>query len=270
MSVPTQPGLEAVINTTGTNGAQSPNPSPTAFTHGANGERTFTEADIAAARKQEKDKLYSEITSLKDQWAIAQKSLDAIQKQREEDAAEVERLKQEKESKNKAKKEEDMSAKALLEAKLRETNDTWEERFNKLQEERDNERALANKERAYNELVDYRNGRLAENAKEIAPQFHNFITGESRDQIDAAIEQAIAATASIQAEVEQANQQRVQQIRGVSPTGYAALGPMEGSLGTQTYTPEQINQMSMKEYAAFREKSGLASGEAQRSRGLFS
>jgi DNA repair exonuclease SbcCD ATPase subunit len=271
MSVPAQPGLVYATDTN-TNGAQSPAPSPASFTHGASGERTFSEADIANARKQEKDKLYSEITSLKDQWAQAQKSLDAIQEQREQEAAEKSRIQQEKESALQAKKDEEMSAKQLLEAKLRETNDTWEERFSKLQAERDQERALADKERAYNELVDYRNEKLAAAAaaREIAPQFHSFITGDSREQIDAAIEQAKLATASIAAELAESAQARPQQVRGVSPTGYAALGPLDGAMGQKSYTSEDINNMSMKEYAEFRQKTGLASAEARRSQGLFS
>jgi hypothetical protein len=268
MSVPAQPGI---MHTADTNGAQSSAPSPASFTHGANGERTFTEADIANARKQEKDKLYSEIDGLKTQWAQAQKSLDLIQEQRDQEAAEKVRIQQEKDEALQAKKDDEMSAKQLLETKLRETNDTWEERFSKLQAERDQERALADKERAYNELVDYRNGRLAESfeLKEIAPQFQNFITGDSKEQIDAAIEQAKIATASIEAELAQAAQNRAQQVRGVSPTGYAALGPLEGAMGQKSYTPEEINNMSMKEYAEFRQKTGLASSEARRSQGLF-
>lgn len=263
MSVPTQPDV--------TTGAQSPAPSPASFAHGANGERLFTEADIANARKQEKDKLYSEIESLKSQFASTDKTLSEIQEQRVKEAAEIARIQQEKDDALKAKQEAELSAKEWADLKLKETNDTWEERFNKLQTERDNERAFAAKERAYNELVDYRNSQLAiaAEAKEIAPQFHSFITGDTKAQIDAAIEQAKVATASIEAELAQAAQQRAQQPRGVSPTGYAALGPLDGALGQKSYSADDINNMTMAEYSEFRQKSGLASGEAQRSRGLF-
>jgi hypothetical protein len=40
-------------------------------------------------------------------------------------------------------------------------------------------------------------------------------------------------------------------------------------MGQKSYTPEEINNMSMKEYAEFRQKTGLASSEARRSQGLF-
>lgn len=270
MTVPVQPGLEAAIGSpTQDNGAQSSVPSPSAFAHGANGERTFTEADMAAARKQEKDKLYSELTSLKEQFADSQKVLKDLKKQRQKELDQLELARQEKESKAKAKKEEEMSAKALLEAKLKETNETWESRFNKLQKDREDERALMAKERAYNELVDYRNSQLNSNANEIAPQFHNFITGETKEQIDNAIAQAKAATQSIAEEVAAARQQQMASMRGVSATGYTALGPMDGAVGQKQYTPQDIANMSMSEYAKFRQESGMAARASANDRGIL-
>jgi hypothetical protein len=270
MGTPVQPGLDAAIGSpTPDNGAQSPAPSPVAFQHGATGERTFTEADIAAARKQEKDKLYSEITSLKEQFSSSQKLLQDLQKQRQEELSVLERERQEKESAKKAKKEEEMSAKALLEAKLKETNETWESRFNQLQMERENERALLAKERAYNELVEYRSQALSANSNEIAPQFHNFITGETKEQIDNAIAQAKIATQSIADEVAAARQQQMSQMRGVSATGYTALGPMDGAMGQKQLSPQDIANMSMSEYAKFRQESGMAARTAASDRGIL-
>jgi DNA repair exonuclease SbcCD ATPase subunit len=270
MTVPTQPGLATTIESPNPqdNGAQSSAPSPAAFTHGATAERVFSAEDIAKARQEEKDKLYSDIKTLKDQFTSAQKTLQEIQDQKAQELAEAQRKQAEKDSAAKTKQEEEMSAKALLESKLKETNDTWEERFNKLQQERDNDRALATKEREYNDLVDYRNSQLQANANDIAPQFHNFVTGNSKEQIDSAIAQAKAATQSIFDEVAAARQQQPQQ-RGVSATGYTALGPLDGQMGQKTYTPEDINAMSMAEYAEFRQKSGLAGNEAARSRGIL-
>lgn len=269
MATPVQP-LESPIGTPNTdNGAQSAAPSPAAFQHGATGERTFTEADIAKARKEEKDKLYTELSSLKEQFSSAQKTLQEIQDQKAQELAEIQRKQDEKLAEETAKREEEMSAKALLEKKLQETTTTWEERFNQLQAERDAERAVLAKEREYNELVDYKTSQLQANANDIAPQFHNFITGETKEQIDNAIAQAKAATQSIADEVAQARQQQVAQQRGVSPTGYTALGPLEGSMSQKTYTPADINAMSMAEYAKFRQESGLAGNDAARSRGIL-
>ena len=271
MTVPAQPGLAATIESPNPqdNGAQSPAPSPAAFTHGASGERTFSEADIAAARKQEKDKLYGEITSLKDQFQIAQKTLQEIQDQKAAELSSAQAKQNEKDAAAQAKREEEMSAKALLESKLKETNDTWESRFAQLQSEREQERALLAKEREYTDLVDYRNAQLTANAEDIAPQFHSFITGDSKEIIDNAIANAKAATQSIFDEIAAERQKQTSQMRGVSPTGYTALGPLEGSMSQKTYTPADINNMSMAEYAKFRQESGLAGNDAARSRGIL-
>jgi len=152
MSVPPQPGYVAVTSieppvqiTNNTNGAQSPAPSPAAFAHGATGERTFTADEIAAARKQEKDKLYPEITALKEQMAQAQKTMEALQAQRQTELDEVARKQQEKEAAITAKKEDEMSAKALLEQRLAETQKDFQDKLNKIESEREVERALAAK-----------------------------------------------------------------------------------------------------------------------------
>lgn len=256
-------------NTNPVNGAQSPNPSPAAFQHGANGEKTFSADDLQKARQQEKDKLYSELSNYKDQIATIQKQLDAQQAQRDEELSDKIRQAQEKEAKAKKKAEDEMSAKALLEQKLRETNDSWEERFSNLQNERAQERAILDKERRYNELVEYRNSKLNEFADDIAPEFHAFISGENEDQINSAIEKAKAATQSIADQAKIAQQKMMSQMRGVSATGYGPMGPMESSIGEERYSAADINNMNMEQYAAFREKTGIASGQAFRNRGLF-
>lgn len=271
MSVPAQPGLEGIVNTTGepSNGAQSPVPSPAAFAHGASGERTFSAEEIAKARQDEKNKLYPRMEKLESQLSEANQFIEAFRKQQEDAAKAAEQAQKDEEAKARKAKEDEMSVKDFTDQRVESLNASWEEKFNRLQAERDQERAILEKERAYNELVDYRNGRLAEAAamNEIAPQFHDFITGDTREQIDSAIERAKAATTSIAQETSQLLNQ--QPPRGVSATGYAAFGPMEGVLGQKTYTPDDINQMSMKEYSEWRVKAGIGSGEAARNRGIL-
>lgn len=270
MSVPAQPGLEAVITTSTTSpptGAQSPNPSPSSFAHGANGERTFTAADLARVRQEEKDKLYPELNSYKEQLNSIQQEMLTIRTEREANEKALREQQAAAEEAARLQREAEMTARELVEQKLKENNDTWESRFTALQTERDTERALAQKEREYNELVDYRTSRIAETANDIAPQFHNFITGETREQIDAAIEAAKAATQSIFEQVQGA--QQAQPPRGVSPTGYTAFGPLDGNLGQQQITPADINKMSMAQFAEFRDKSGMSARDAARNRGLF-
>lgn len=265
MSVPAQPGLQSVLNTDTVTVNTPPAPAPAG--------KTFTEeefnAALAKARKEEKDKLYPTLDSYKEQLSEVQRSLSTFEKERAEREEALAKAQKEAADAAKAKQEAEMDAKSLIETKLKETNDSWESRFNQLYSERESERAQAAKEREYNELLDYRNGRLAELSNEIAPQFHGFITGNTREEIDAAIAQATNATQSIFNEVQQAQAAAPQTPRGVSSTGYSAFGPMEGVLGQKTYTAEDINGMSMREYEEFRKNSGMAGRDASRSRGLF-
>lgn len=248
-------------------GDQNPNPNGPQGT--ANTETLFTAAQLEAARKQEKDKLYAQIAALQEEQKKANEALASIQAAKDAELAAAQAAQAEKDALLQAKKEEEMSAKALLEQKLRETNDTWESRFNQLQQERETEKALLAKEREYNELVAYRNAALDAAKDDIAPQFFDFISGDTKEQIDAGIARAKAATESIAAQFQQVQQTQLSQMRGVSPTGYAATGPMDNNSGTQTYTPEQIANMDMKQFAALRQKTGIGSAEARTNRGLF-
>jgi len=257
MSVPIQP--EATPST------QTPTGPPSAD------GKTYTQEELnallAKVRKEEKDKLYPELESYKTQLSQFQTTLDTIDQERKDREAALDKAKKDAEAAEKARLEAEMDAKTLIESKLRETNDTWETRFNELNAERDKERAAAAKERAYNELVDYRNSRLTELADDIAPQFHGFIAGNSREEIDAAIVRAQEATQSIFEQVQQA--QQTPPPRGVSPTGYSAFGPLEGVLGQKTLTAADFENMSMAEYEEYRQKSGLAGRQAASQRGLF-
>ena len=250
------------------NGAQVPTPSPSAFQHGANGERTFTASDIEKARKEEKEKLYSQLESMQLAQRQQQELLAAIQKEREEAAAKAAKEEQDRIAAEKAKKEAELSAKDLLEQKLRETNDTWEQKFTQLMDERATEKALADKEREYNELVNFRNAKISEAGDDIAPQFHDFITGDTKEAIEAGIARAKAATDSIAQQMAELQQQQRSQMRGVAPTGYAPIGPMDNNSTHKTYTEAELRDMPMSEYAKIRAQTGAARAE-QQNRGLY-
>lgn len=267
---PNGPGSDPTIGDQNPNpGAQPPIASPAAFQHGATGEQMFTATQLEAARKQEKDKLYSQIQALQAQQQEATTALQALQaaKQAETDAT-VQAL-AEKEAAAKAKREEDMSAKALLEQKLAEATQTWQEKFAQIEAERAAEKAFLDKERAYQELVSYRNQALDTAKDEIAPQFYDFISGDTKEQIDAGIARAKAATESIAEQFKAAQQTQLSQMRGVSTAGYVPVGPMENNPGQQNVTPDQIAGMSMAEYAQFRAKTGVGAAESRSNRGLF-
>ncbi len=264
---PTGPGSDPSI------GDQNPHvnatPSPAAFQHGATGEQMFTASQLEAARKQEKDKLYAQIQALQEEQKKANDALSAIQKAKDEELAAVQAAEAQKAEAARLKAEEEMSAKSLLEQKLAETTQTWEQKFQLLEQERAQEKALLEKERAFQDLVTYRNDSIAAAGDSIAPQFFDFIQGETREQIDAGIVRAKAATESIAEQFKAAQQAQLSQMRGVSTAGYAPVGPMENNPGQQNVSPDQLANMSMAEYAQFRAKTGVGAAESRSNRGLF-
>ena len=264
---PTGPGSDPQL--TDQNPHVNATPSPAAFQHGATGEQMFTASQLEAARKQEKDKLYAQIQALQEEQKKANDALSAIQKAKDEELAAVQAAEAQKAEAARLKAEEEMSAKSLLEQKLAETTQTWEQKFQLLEQERAQEKALLEKERAFQDLVTYRNDSIAAAGDSIAPQFFDFIQGETREQIDAGIVRAKAATESIAEQFKAAQQAQLSQMRGVSTAGYAPVGPMENNPGQQNVSPDQLANMSMAEYAQFRAKTGVGAAESRSNRGLF-
>jgi hypothetical protein len=138
-----------------------------------------------------------------------------------------------------------------------------------MEAERAQEKALLAKEREFQELVSYRNSAISAAGDDIAPQFFDFIQGDTKEQIDAGIARAKAATESIAQQFAAAQQTQLSQMRGVSTAGYAPVGPMENNPGQQQVTDAQISAMSMAEYQQFRAKTGVGAAESRSNRGLF-
>jgi membrane protein involved in colicin uptake len=229
----------------------------------------FTAAQLEAARKQEKDKLYAQIQALQANQQQANEALAAIQKSKDEELAAVQAAEAQKAEDARKKAEDEMSAKALLEQKLAETTQTWQQKFEQIEAERAQEKALLEKERTYQELVNYRNTALEAAKDEVAPQFYDFIQGNTKEQIDASIARAKTASESLAETFKAAQQTQLSQMRGVSTAGYSPVGPMENNPGQQTLSPEQLAGMSMADYAQYRAKTGVGAAESRSNRGLF-
>lgn len=228
--------------------------------------RTFTEAEVQKFRKDEKDKVYGELTK-------AQEELQKFQK------AEAERQKAEADAKAAAeaaarkKAEADMDAKQLLESKeaewnqrFEQSNKQWEERFTQINAEREQERTLAAKEREYHEFLNYRNERLTAERENIAPELIDLVSGNTPDELEASITRLKEKSEQIAQTVQQYAQQARASQRGVSSASFPAVGPDTDNPGGKQYTAEDIQGMSFEEYAKFRQQAGIGSSQG---RGLF-
>lgn len=231
--------------------APAPDPAPKAeeTPPASPNSRFFTEEDIEAARRQEKEKVYGKIEKLEQQLQLFNQEREEQQRLAQEQAeAEAQARKEAEEA--------ELSAKDLLTKKEDEWNkqlnsvqEEWEQKFNALQAESEAKAELLEKERRFQELESYKSRRLQEESDSIAPQLLNFIKGNSEEELEAAISDAKASTAAIMEEVQASLPQRP---RTIPATGGAPSGPLENATEQQTFTAADIAAMSPAEYAQHR------------------
>jgi vacuolar-type H+-ATPase subunit I/STV1 len=214
------------------NGQQPPPPAPT-----GNQAVQFTAADLEAAREQEKSKLYNRLNTMEEQFdrlaSERQAALDA-QKAAEQAAEET----------RKAKELEEMDLRTRLETMEAST----QQRFQQLEEERQQAEAMLEQERRLSGLIQYRDKQLREYGAQIMPQLLDFVSGNSPEEIDAAIVAMVERTNSIVNDVQAVQNQNFSAMRGAGVTAPAG-GPQEAVPQQQTFTAEQIRAMSPQVYA---------------------
>jgi len=227
--------------------------------------RMFTEDEIAAARRQEKDKLYPKLTELEQKLSLFEQERLAAQQAADAAAAAEAEARRERE-------EAEMSAKDLLMKKEDEwkqqfntAQSEWEQKFNALQEEAAARQALLERERAFQELESYKNRRLSEEQENIMPELMDMVTGNTADEIEASISAVVAKTSAIVSNIQQSLPQPQQRPRGISTVGGTPIGPLENATEQQTLTQADIANMSMQEYAQIRDRLlASASGRGRR------
>ena len=217
----------------------------------------FTAEDVERIRREEKDKLYGELNSMKEQMKMLQQEREEREKAEREaiEAAEAER---------KAKEEEAMEAKELLERR----NAEWEERFNSLQGELEQRDAIMEQERRFQELERYRQELIEQNSEYIMPELRDLVVGNNEEEIAASVEELKARTANILSSIADATTQQRQSMRAATPT-QPPVGPMENQQEYQQYSPEAIRDMDMDTYRKNRGRLIPAASEAYRRGGGF-
>lgn len=226
--------------------------------------RMFTEEEVEAIRRQEKDKVYGKIDKM-------QQQLDAFNQEREAAARAAEEAAQREAEERRAREEEELSAKDLLTKKEDEFNQRlntaqqeWEQKFMALQEESEAQKALLEKERRFQELESYKNRRLAEESENLMPELLDFVQGNSEEEIENAISAVAARTSAIMASMQEALPAPPERPRGVPATGSTPSGPLENSTEQQTYTVSDIANMDMTTFAANRERLLAAASNMRR------
>jgi DNA repair exonuclease SbcCD ATPase subunit len=216
----------------------------------------YTEDDLTKVRSQEKEKLYPQIESLKEE-------LSSLKKEREEESArkaendklEAERLKSLEES--------ELDVRDLLKKKEQE----WQEQLERERQERERAFALLEREKSYADLQAYRQQVVEQERENIIPELVDLISGNTREEIAESVDGLKSRSAKILESVQSATQNARREMKGTSITTPPA-GPLETNSEQRPLTPQEIAAMSMNDYAKYRDR--IMSDSARgKSRGLF-
>jgi hypothetical protein len=223
----------------------------------------FTAEDLARVRAQEKEKLYPQVEKLKEELSLLK------QREQERDAKEAERAAQRKAretelaKKKKQEEEEELSVKELLQVKEQE----WQAQLEAERLEREKAFALLEQERRYQELSAYRQQRLEQERDNIIPELIDMISGNDENEIEQSISALKTKSAKIFDSVAQAGVQSRKEMVGARVT-VPASGPLDNDSEQRSYSPDNIRDMSLADYAKNRAKL-LGSASNNRGQGLF-
>ncbi len=134
-------------------------------------------------------------------------------------------------------------------------------------QERERAFALLEREKSFADLQNYRAQRVDAEREAIIPELIDLISGNSREEIDASVEGLKERSARILESAQSAMQNARREMTGTRVTTPPA-GPLDTQSDQRNFTAEDIQSMSMNEYAKYRERimSDTARGK---SRGLF-
>lgn len=242
--------------------------------------RTFTEEDIQRARQQEKDKLYAQInklSSFEDQYNSLQGEVESLRKDREAREAEEAKRRKQEEANAKKEAEERLTVQQLLEKREAEwkaereaDRAAWQTQLETINNEREQEKVLLEKEREFAALQSYIQQRVAEERENIAPELIDLVNGRNKEEVDNSIATLKAKSDAIVNSITETRRNAAAAQPGVSTAGYATTGPMNMEPGTKQYSVEELKNLDVTspEYAAIRKSLKIGSGSGY-GQGLF-
>ena len=223
----------------------------------------FTAEDIAKARAQEKQKLYPQMEKMQEELAKAKALAEDLASKEEQREAERTAKNAERAAKKKQEEEQELTFKELLSKKEQE----FQSQLDAERLEREKAFALLDRERQFQELMNYRQGRLEQERDSIVPELIDLIQGNSQEEVEQSISMLKEKSASILQSAQAAMQSAKQQMAGTRITSPAS-GPLDNDPSQQSYTPDSIRDMSLADYAKQRAKL-LGNAASNRGQGLF-
>lgn len=227
------------------------------FTTTTGAQPTFTAEQIAKAREDEKNKLYPQLEELK-------KTVSELTKERDDKLAAETKAREAAEKTAAEALKKDTDTRTLLEKQQEE----WEAKFQALEAERAQERAVLDMERQYQELQAYRATAINAAQEHIVPELLDLVTGSTREEIDASIAGLAERSARIVEQMQAATQAARAGMRGAPVTAPPA-GPMDTYSGHDPVLEAASNgSLSFEDYVKNRDKL-LSSTARMRSGGMY-
>jgi hypothetical protein len=222
----------------------------------------YTAEDIARARSQEKEKLYPQVEKLKEELALlkqreAEREAEEARRKDERKARDAEAAKKKKEE-----EEAELSAKELLVRKEQELMALVQEE----RSEREKALALLEQERRFQQLMNYRSQRIEQERDGIIPELIDMVQGGDENEIEQSISALKEKSAKIFEAVSQASVQSRKEMVGSRVT-VPASGPLDNDSEQRSFSPDDISNMSLADYAKNRAK--LLGNTNNSGQGLF-
>jgi hypothetical protein len=238
-----------------------------AFTEGATEDTLLPNTDAVAeaiqkARAQEKAKLYPQMEKLQDELASLKKERDERQAKEAERKAQRAAREAESAAERRKQEESELEVRDLLAKKEQE----FQQQLAAERAEREKAFALLEREREFQELNSYRQSRLEAERENIVPELIDLVSGNTKDELEASIADLKSRSAKLLESVAQVAQQTRKDMQGARIT-VPASGPLDNDSDSRSYTPDNISNMSMADYAKNRAK--LLGNTNTRGQGLF-
>lgn len=214
--------------------------------------RTYTDEDIQRARQEEKDKLYKRLDNQTKQFKTLEEQLKQLQDAEAQRQAALEEQRKAAEEAQRKAHEDELSAKELIALKEKE----WQAQLAKIEQERQNERVLLQKEQEFTRLQGFINKRVTEEqqAQTIAPELLDLVAGNNEAEVERSINTLREKTQAILSNVQAAQNVAQSQMRGVSTAGFSTSGPMDTDPAQHQISQDDLQNMSMSEWAKIRGK----------------
>jgi hypothetical protein len=218
---------------------------------------------IQKARAQEKAKLYPQVEKLQEELAL----LRSKEQEREAKEAERKAARQAREAEAAAERKKQEEAELEVRDLLAKKEQEWQAEIKREREDREKAFALLEREREFQELSAYRQQRLEQERDAIIPELIDLISGNTKDEIESSIAGLKERSSKIFDSVAQVAQQSRKEMVGTRITSPAS-GPLDNDSDSRQYSPNDISNMSMADYAKNRAKL-LGTAGNNRGQGLF-